>query len=233
MAIVAAIVIMSRFRSTAVVREYTKGGRVVSYQVKAREFTDRKDNIPKLQFFGTMGFAGKIINQPPSECVIPYRGVWVKKMYDLVKKDGLYFPVENLVLGRRYDIPTNALDDEQAKLLEQAHERADELVQYEVGGYKDKRVAYAIEGSGMELSRDYDAESSIENMMLQKAEQYRNQKPSFMYAVYGLAIILAIGSFIVMIYSWNQFGNIADAIAGLKEPLRQGTEAALTQKLGP
>ena len=69
-------------------------------------------------------------------------------------------------------------------------------------------MIYSLEGSGLEISRDYDSEQAIQNNLIAKAETYRNQKPSVLYAMYGLAIILAIGSFIVMIYSWKQFGNM-------------------------
>ena len=157
-----------------------------------------------------------------------------KKMYDFIKKDGLFYPVQNLVLGRRYDIPMVANTQEQLDALEAANDEIDQILRkYDIETNQEKRVVYSIQGSGLEISRDYDAEQAIENALIAKAETYRNQKPSFMYAVYGLAIILAIGSFSMMIYAIHQFGSLSSAIASLQEPLKQGVQGAIQQKLGP
>lgn len=228
------IIMLLRFNVRVNVREFTKGARTITYSVKAREYLDRKSNVPKLQFFGIMGIMGHVINQPPSQCVIPYRGFFAKKAYDFVKKDGLYYPVENVVLGKRYDLPSEVDTEKEATNVEQAFEELRYASPYEVGLTKDsKSVIYSLDGSGLEISRDYEAEQAIENTMMTKAEQFRNQKPSVLYAMYGLAIILAIGSFAAMLYGWYQFGNMAGAISSLGGPLQQGVQAAVEQKIGP
>jgi len=199
---------LMRFNVKVSIRDYTKGGRVITWTTAAREYTESKTNTPKLQFFGYMGFFGKTVNQPPSECIIPFRSIspfGAKKMYDFVRKDGIFYPIQNVVLGQLRDVEENG----------------------------EIKQIYTLEGSGLEVSRDYDAEQSIQNTLIMKAQAYRNEKPSILYAMYGLAIILAIGSFITLIYSWNQFGNVGQAIASLREPLKEGIASAVSQKLGP
>lgn len=205
------------------IREYTKGARTIVYTTNAREYTERKSGAPKLQFFGKFGFSGRKINQPPAECIIPYKSMFKKKMYDFIKKDDLFFPVKNLVLGQRYEVPKEDIQKLPHSVLDN----------YKVGVKDDHGVLYSTQGSGLEVSRDYDAEQAIQNNLIGKAEAYRNEKPTVLYAMYGLAIILAIGSFITMIYSWNQFGNVAGAIDGLKAPIETGITEAVNQRLGP
>ena len=229
------ILMMLRYNVLVTVREQIKGGKTIVYTIKAREYVDGKSNSPRLRLFHPLIFMGTSINQPPSDCIVAYRGFFSKKMYDFIKKDGLYYPVQNLILGRRYEIPLVAKTQEDLDRLSAAHDEIDEITKkYDLPQSDEKfRSVYSIVGSGLEISRDYDAEQAIENALIAKAETYRNQKPSFIYAAYGLAIILAVGAFSMMIYGLHQFGGFVDAVHQLKEPVQQGVTAAISQKIGP
>lgn len=189
------------------IREYSKGGRVINYTTRAVKVKDKKTGAPMLRTFGMMGIKGEMINEPPAECLISNKSRITYKMYDFVKKDGLYYPVQNLVLG----IKKQYKDEDTGEIKE----------------------IYTIEGSGIELSRDYDAEQAIQNTLIEKATSYRNKKPTEIIASYALMIITIIGSFIMMWYAWNQFGNIAQAITGLQQPLKEGLAGAVSGIVGP
>ncbi len=189
------------------IREYSKGGRVINYSTRAVNIKDKRTGAPKLKTFGTMGFRGEIINEPPAECLIANRSRITNKMYDFVKKDGLYYPILNFVLGTKKQFKNE-----------------------ETGETKE---IYSIEGSGLEINRDYDAEQSIQNKLIEEAIQFRNRKSTEIVAVYALMIITVIGSFIMMWYAWNQFGNIAQAITSLNAPLEKGLAGAISGIVGP
>ncbi|KKK79191.1 hypothetical protein LCGC14_2835980 [marine sediment metagenome] len=188
------------------VREYSKGGRVINYSTRAVNIKDKKTGAPKLKTFGMMGFKGEIINEPPAECLIANRSRITNKMYDFIKKDGLYYPILNFVLGTKKQFKNEAGEMEEI---------------------------YSIEGSGLEINRDYDAEQSIQNKLIEEAIQFRNRKSTEIVAVYALMIITVIGSFIMMWYAWNQFGNIAQAITSLNAPLEKGLAGAISGIVGP
>ena len=188
------------------VREYSKGGRTINYTTRAVKFKDKKTGSPKLRFFGMMGFRGDTINEPPAECLIAYKSRITNKMYDVVKKDGLYYPVQNFVLGVMHRV---------------------------VGDDGKERITHSIEGSGLEISRDYDAEQAIQNTLIEKATTYRNRKPTEIIASYALMIIVIVGSFFMMFYAWKQFGNIAGAITSLGPPLKEGIMGAAQGIIGP
>lgn len=189
------------------VREYSKGGRTITYTTRAKKFRDRKTGAPKLRFFGTMGFLGDIINEPPAECLVAHRSRITNKMYDFVRKDGLYYPINNLVLGVVHKV-----------------------INEETG---QNNTVYSIEGSGLEVNRDYDAEQAIQNTLIDKATTYRNRKPTEVIASFALMIITIIVCGIVMLFAWKQFGNMAGAIASLNEPLRGGIVQAAQNVIGP
>jgi len=48
-----------------------------------------------------------------------------------------------------------------------------------------------------------------------------------------LMIITIIVSGVVMWFAWKQFGNMAQAIASLREPLKEGIVAAAQGIIGP
>lgn len=189
------------------VREYSKGGRTITYITRATKIRDKSTGAPKLRFFGTMGFRGDVINEPPAECLVAHRSRITNKMYDFVKKDGLYFPINNLVLGVMHKV-----------------------VNKETG---ETKTVYSIEGSGLETNRDYDAEQAIQNTLIEKATTYRNRKPTEIIASFALMIITIIVCGIVMWFAWKQFGNMAGAIASLNEPLRSGIVQAAQNIIGP
>ena len=188
------------------IREYSKGGRLITYTTRARKVKNKKTGTPKLKFFGKFGFGGDETHEPPAECLVAHRSRITTKMYDFVKKDGLYFPIENFVLGTK-----------------QLHKNSK----------GENEWVYSIEGSGLEISRDFDAEQSIQNKLIEEANQFRNKKPTEIIASYALMIITIITSGVVMWFAWKQFGNMAGAIASLNEPLKQGIAQAAQNIIGP
>ena len=189
------------------IRQYSKGGQVINTSTRAKKCKDKKTGAPMIKTIGIFGFMPELINEPPAECLISNSSRLTYKMYDFVKKDGLFYPVQNLVLGIKKQ-------------------------------YKDEKTGeikelYTIEGSGLEISRDYDAEQAIQNTLIDKAVSYRNKKPTEIIASYALMIITIIGSFIMMWYAWNQFGNIAQAISSLQQPLKEGIAGAVSGIVGP
>lgn len=196
-----------RYDTKINVREYSKGGRVITYTTRAVKFKNKRTGSPKLRFFGFLGFRGEVVNEPPAECLVAHRSRLTNKMYDFVKKDGLYHPVQNFVLGVKQTI-----------------------VDEDTGKEKD---VYSIEGSGLELDRDYDAEQSVQNKLIEEAVQFRNRKPTEIIASFALMIITIVVSGVVMWFAWKQFGNIAIAIEGLKQPLKEGLLGAAQGIIGP
>ena len=205
------------------VREYSKGGRTITYTTRAVKIRDKRTGAPKLKFFGTLGLRGEIINEPPAECLVAHRSRITNKMYDFIKKNGLYYPVENIVLGIQREVEQNVVK---------------EFIRYDTGEtfqqvVKEKQLIYTLEGSGLVISRDYDAEQAIQNTLIEKASIYRNRKPTEIIASFALMIITIVVSGVVMWFAWKQFGNIAVAIEGLKQPLKEGLIGAAQGILGP
>ena len=199
--------ILWKFDTRVNVREYSKGGRIITFTTRAVRIKDKNTGSPKLRFFGMMGFKGEIINEPPAECLVAHKSRITTKMYDFVRKDGIYFPIQNFVLGIKREVKNE-----------------------DTGNIEE---IYTIKGSGLEVSRDYDAEQAIQNTLIEKATVYRNRKPTEIIASYALMIITIIVSGVVMWFAWKQFGNMAGAIASLNEPLRQGIVGAAQNILGP
>ena len=189
------------------VREYSKGGRTITYSTRAMKIRDKKTGAPRLRFFGKMGFMGEVINEPPAECLVAHRSRITTKMYDFVRKDGLYYPVQNFVLG----VMQNVINEKTG----------------------ESNTIYSLEGSGLEVNRDYDAEQAIQNTLIDKATTYRNRKPTEIIASYALMIITIITCGVVMWFAWKQFGNMAGAIASLGPPLREGIVGAAQGLIGP
>ena len=196
-----------RYDTKINIREYSKGGRVITSETRAIRIKDKNTGAPKLKFFGTFGFKGEVINEPPAECLVAHRSRITTKMYDFVRKDGIYHPIQNFVLGIQHDV----IDEKTGKT----------------------NKIYSIEGSGLEVSRDYDAEQAIQNTLIEKATVYRNRKPTEIIASYALMIITIIVSGVVMWFAWKQFGNMAGAIASLGPPLKEGIIGAAQGIIGP
>lgn len=194
------------------VREISKGNRVIAMTTRAKSFKEKETNIQKLRFFGKFGFGGEVINMPPSECLVPYRGFGgLSSVYDLVKKDGIYYPVQNFVLGILHEVK---------------NEETGNVEQF-----------YSIEGSGLELSRDFDSEESILNKMKQVLRDYSNADKTAIYMAYSIAIILFLGSFVLMIIGLVKHaqGSIAwaEALRDLKEPIIQASQPIIQSRTGP
>ena len=205
------------------VRQYSKGGRMIAFTTRAKRFKDKKTGAPKLKFFGKLGFGGEVINEPPAECLIAYQSRVTHKMYDFIKKDGLYYPVNNFVLGTKY---------EEIQEVEREFEHPETKKKFKQI-VKENVSRYTIEGSGLEINRDYNIEQELQNTLIEKATTYRNRKPTEIIASFALMIIVIIGSFLMMWFAWKQFGNMAGAIASLREPLREGIMGAAQGILGP
>jgi len=195
------------------IREYSKGGRVIVSTTRAKKIIDKTTGAPKLMMFNVNPMIifglqkGVVINEPPSECLVPYKSRITNKLYDFVKKDGMYYPVQNFVLGYKHEV----IDEKTGK----------------------KSEVWNLKGSGLEISRDYDVEQAIQNTLIEKATVYRNRKPTEIVASFALMIITIVVSGVVMYFAWNQFGNMAQAIASLREPLREGIMGAAQSIVGP
>lgn len=195
--------VMWKFDTKLLIEEMGKRGRALSYETRAREFIDKKTKLPKLRMFGILGFWGETIAKPPAECITPYKSRLTNRFYKFVKKDGLYYPIENFILGRRYK-------DDNGKDI------------------------YSIQGSGLEISRDYNAEDAIMNRMETAAHKYRNKDSrNQMYLGYGLMIVSFIVAGVIMAYTINKIGGLNTAIESLGPHLKQAAEGALASKIGP
>jgi len=199
--------ILWRYDTRVNVREYSKGGRVINWTTRAVEIKEKRTGAPRLKFFGIMGFKGEVIGKPPAECLIANKSRITTKMYDFVKKDGLFYPVQNFVLGIKHQVK-----NEQTQEMEEV---------------------YSIQGSGLEIDRNFDSEQAIQNKLIEEAVQFRNRKPTEIIASYALMIITIITSGVVMWFAWKQFGNMASAIASLGPPLKEGIVQAAQGIVGP
>ena len=195
-----------RYDTKVNIRELSKGGRIILSTTRAVVIKEKKTGAPKLKFFGIMGFRGEVISQPPAECLVPCKSRLTAKTYDFVKKDGLYYPIQNFVLGMIREV-----EDENG----------------------ERRQVYTIQGSGLEVNRDFDSEQAIQNKLIEEATQFRNRKPTEIIASFALMIITIIVSGIIMWFAWKQFGNMAGAIASLREPLKEGIIGAAQGIIGP
>ena len=204
---IAYAVFMFKYDTKIEIRDQSKGYRTIGKSTRARRYTDKKTGTPMLQLFHPIIFRGERINEPPSECLIPCKSRLTPKMYSFVRKDGLFYPINNYILGVEHRV-----------------------VNEETG---QNNTIYSIEGSGLEVNRDYNAEQAIQNTLIEKATTYRNKKPTEIIASYALMIITIIASGVVMWYAWKQFGNVAYAIASLKEPLESGILQAAQNIIGP
>lgn len=192
------------FNVKIMARELTKHNRTTVKILRAKKIIDKKLKQPKLQLFGMLGFGGLKIPVPPAECIYPYKSsMGNTTLYDFVVKDGQYYPVSNQVLGHK------------------------------VGEDKEGKEIYSLDGSGLETTRNFDAEEASLNNLMNAADKYRNKPPIEIAAMYGLMIIVIVGSFIVIVYSIYKAGQIQDAITQGWDKFGQFSEVISQQKLGP
>lgn len=216
------------FNVKVMLREYTRGGRTVIKIVRAKKIRAKTLSHPRLQFMGMLGFGGKVINQPPAECIYPYKTTFGNTtMYDFVVKDGLYYPVNNLVLGRRFIV--QGKEDLNPEFISQLKSEGYDVYK----GAEHENVIYSTEGSGLELSRDFDAEQATLNDLIAAAEKYKNRKPIEIAAMYGLMIIMVVGSFIILFYAFYKTGQIGEAVNRGWEVFQAWGGAAQAQMQGP
>lgn len=208
------VIMLFTYNVKVVIHEQIKGGRTVIRSTRAKETRDKETNKVQLQLFDLTLFLGKRIDGPPSECIFSYKSFFAKKIYYFVYKDGIYYPIQNLILGREYvqkDINGKIVMDEN----------------------KQPKKTYSIEGTGLEVTRDYNSEQAILGLLQSSAVKYRNKKPIEMVAMYGLMIIVIVGSIVVIVYSLKQVGNLFNTLQSLSGPIEKGVNAALSQKIGP
>lgn len=213
-------------------RKYTKGGRVIATIKRAKKVFDKKLNHPQLQFFGIMGFKGKQLNEPPADCIIPFQtGLFGNTvMYDFIVKDGVHYPVANAVLGKKYIVDTEDKDlQKDDAFMQWAGENS--LIVQAVGN--PHTVVYSIEGSGLEVSRDFDAEQASLNNLINAADKYKNRKPIEIAAMYGLMIICLVGVTIMVVYALYKVGSISDAVNRGWEIFDKLGSQVVSSKLGP
>lgn len=217
------VVMLYMYDTKINIRDYAKGGRIITIGTRAMRIKDKKTGAPKLRLFGKMGFFGEVISEPPAECLVPYRSRITHKMYDFIRKDGLYFPIRNFVLGSLQEMEK----DVEKEVYDKKTKKKKTVI------VKEIVEVYSIQGSGLEIDRNFDSEQAVQNKLIQEAVQFRNKKPTEVIASFVLMIVTIIVSGVVMWFAWTQFGNMAGAIASLREPLREGITAAAQNIIGP
>ena len=98
---------------------------------------------------------------------------------------------------------------------------------------KEENVIYSVEGTGLELSRDFEAEQSTLNNLINAAEKYKNRKPIEIAAMYGLMIIIVVGGFVTIGYALYKTGQISEAVNQGWNIFGEWADLARAQKLGP
>ncbi len=221
--------ILYSFNRKIMIREYTKGGRTTTKMIRGKKVFDKVLGTPQIQFFGTFGFQGKKIPEPPGDCIFPYKSKMGNTiMYDFLLKDGIYFPISNAILGRRY-VMAGPEAEKNPVLMEFIKEKGFEV--YPAG--KEENVIYSVEGTGLELSRDFEAEQSTLNNLINAAEKYKNRKPIEIAAMYGLMIIIVVGGFVTIGYALYKTGQISEAVNQGWNIFGEWADLARAQKLGP
>lgn len=223
--------IYTSFNVKIMVRQMTRGNRTIVEMVRAKKSKEKNLDHPKLQLFGTLGFGGKKITQPPTDCIYPYKSKFGNTtLYDFVVKDAIYYPISNAVLGKKYIVT----DKDQPKVDEELNAWAKEK------GYEIKEnpgdqanVIYSMEGSGLETSRDFEAEQATLNDLISAAERYKNKKPGEIYMLYGVVILAIVGGFVTVVYSLYKAGEVTSAVNQGWELFRAWTEIAQATKQGP
>lgn len=190
------------FNIKITVYELSKSNRTIVTYTKAKLVKQKDLSYPILKLVGQFGFHGDLINQPPSDCSFPIKGKMGNKLlYNFIKKDGIYYPISNAVLGKMYS--------------------------------KEGKPFYSIEGSGLEIHRDFESEKSTLNNLVLAGDKYRNKKPIEIAAMYGLMIIIVAGSFIVLGYAFYKVGVIEKAALVVAEAVREAGNSVSASQIGP
>lgn len=184
-AIIAVLVyiwVVQSFNIKVMVREMTKNNRTIVKMYRAKRIKGKSLTRPQIKLFGLGGFGGKVLDQPPTECIFPYKTTLGNTvLYDYTLKDGIYYPITNTVLGKKYLNETG-------------------------------QTIYSLEGSGLEVNRDFNAEQGTINNMAVIADKYRNKKPGEVYMLYGVVILAIVGGFVTVVYSLYKAGQITEAV---------------------
>ncbi|MBI2047485.1 hypothetical protein HYT26_04985 [Candidatus Pacearchaeota archaeon] len=211
-------------------RKFTKGGRVSISLKRAKKIFDKKLGHPQIQTFGFFGFGSKKLNEPPSDCIFPYQSSFGNSiLYDYIIKEGIYYPISNVVLGRKYIVSSDIQLQQDDKFMQWAQENGIEIKS--IGN--PENIVYSIEGSGLEITRDFEAEQASLNNLINAADKYKNRKPIEIAAMYGLMIIIVVGAFITLIYAFYKSGQIIDAVNKGWEIFKDLGGKVVEQKLGP
>ena len=211
-------------------RKYTKGGRVSVKLIRAKKFFDKKLGHPQLKTFGVFGFKAKTFNEPPADCIMPFQAMFGNSiLYDFVVKDGIHYPISNAVLGRTYIVDSELKLQEDDIFLSWARESGIEIKA--IGN--PENVIYSIQGSGFEITRDFEGEQATLNNLINAAERYKNRKPIEIAAMYGLMIIIVVGAFITLVYAFYKTGQISEAVNKGWELFGEFGGQITQQKLGP
>jgi len=198
------LIILRKYDIKVVVYEMSKGNRVIAYHTIAAKIRT-KDGTPKLKFFSWTGALG--------------------------------FNTEQI-----NEPPSECMYANRSRLQPRQYNfvKKDGLyhpVNNHIQGikYKDEQgiPLYSLEGSGLEINRDYDSEQAIGNKLLEKANAYRNKKPTEIIASFAFMIITIIVAGVIMIYTLNQMGELSTAISSLREPLKEGIMGAAQSIIGP
>ena len=212
-AVLGMLYIWAGFNIKVMSREMTKNNRVMVKILRAKRVKGKILDHPKIQLFGTLGFGGKVISQPPASCIFPFKTMMgATTLYDFVVKDGIYFPIENAILGKRYQLTKAeaktwaAAQDEDLKKFAAEND-------YMV--YEDATAGelfYSIQNSGLEINRDFDAEQATLNDLIAAAEKYKNRKPGEVYMLYGVVILAILGGFVTVVYALYKAGQVTAAV---------------------
>ena len=222
--------VWSSYNVKVMTRSMTKSNRTIVKIVRAKRISDKKLKHPTIQLFGTLGFGGKKIPQPPADCIYPYKGsMGNTTLYDFVVKDGLYYPISNAVLGRKYLVTTKPEEEIDPEIQKFASDHEYSIKEID----KTTNEIYSLQGSGLEVSRDFDSEQSTLNDLISAAEKYKNKKPGEVYMLYGFLILSLVGAIITIVYSLYITGQITDEVNRGWELFNQWTQIAETSKVGP
>jgi len=222
--------VFTSFNKKVMLREMTKGNRTIVKIVRAKIVKEKNLQHPQLQLFGTFGFQGKRITQPPSDCIYPYKSTFGNTtLYDFVVKDDIHYPISNTVLGRKYVLTGENQEEVDSEVIDWAKEKGYAVAQ----NPGESNVVYSLDGSGLETSRDFDAEQGTLNDLISAAEKYKNRKPGEVYMLYGVVILAIVGGFITVVYSLFKAGQVTEAVNQGWELFRQWTEIAEAGKKGP
>lgn len=146
---------------------------------------------------------GKELDQPPTDSIFPYKSTFGNTV--------LYDYV--LKDGVYYPITNSVLGKQYLS--------------------DDGKPIYSLEGSGLEVNRDFNAEQGTINNMAVIADKYRNKKPGEVYMLYGVVILAIAGGFVTVVYSLYKAGQVTEAVNQGWELFKVWTDTVGQNKQGP